>query len=228
MRWILNIIELPSWWRTFRPFLKGVSTWRCSSSHNWLPIVFWGPGSPQLMRVSISWFSRHYSHIFHPKCISKSTSNTIAYSASLFSSPLSFPFNKPHEIHQFSWWNPPFFMVKSPSSEAYDLFQLLRSSRSSRLPCLDQHLPGQILSPGHAVVLHGEARAARLHGSAGGQFPAKNEGFMRSYSPHPKISQEWLIISIYSYKMLWVISWNPNYSEDSCELMMNCELFDDT
>lgn len=49
----------------------------------------------------------------------------------------------------------------APDETAYDLFQLLRSSRSSRLPCLDQHLPGRILSPGHAVVLHGEANSGK-------------------------------------------------------------------
>lgn len=42
--------------------------------------------------------------------------------------------------------------------QAFDLFRLLRSSRAT-LPCLDQHLPGQILSPGHTVVLHGEVPA---------------------------------------------------------------------
>lgn len=49
----------------------------------------------------------------------------------------------------------------APDETAYDLFQLLRSSRSSKLPCLDHHLPGQILSPGHAVVLHGEANSGK-------------------------------------------------------------------
>ena len=44
----------------------------------------------------------------------------------------------------------------APDETGYELFKLLRGARGT-LPCLDQHLPGQFLSPGHAVVLHGEA-----------------------------------------------------------------------
>eukprot|EP00913_Durusdinium_trenchii_P010432 g9780.t1 len=44
----------------------------------------------------------------------------------------------------------------APDETAYDLFQMLRNSRGTALPCFDEHLPAGILSPDYAVVLHGE------------------------------------------------------------------------
>ena len=39
---------------------------------------------------------------------------------------------------------------------AFDLYRMLQSSRGTHMPCFDQHLPANSLSPSHTVVLHGE------------------------------------------------------------------------
>ena len=45
-------------------------------------------------------------------------------------------------------------------SQAYDLFQALRSSRGT-LPCVDRFLPGDALSPDFALVLHGDSASGK-------------------------------------------------------------------
>ena len=64
------------------------------------------------------------------------------------------------KLQNSSFAEPTIHTSRSPPvshTKAFDLFQLLRSSRTS-VPCLDEHLPGKILSPGYTVVLHGEVR----------------------------------------------------------------------
>ena len=58
------------------------------------------------------------------------------------------------KVQNSSFAEPTIHTSRSPSvshTKAFDLFQLLRSSRTS-VPCLDEHLPGKILSPGYTVV----------------------------------------------------------------------------